>query len=103
PEHADIVDVAVVLGNNSGDLREASGLIDIVDQDARRKALRSRFIDIPAHVEPPLRLLLKVLQCWRLDRVDRDALPRRNNAHDPVSWYGAAIGRELDRQVRIDA
>src|SRR3954452_22131874 len=60
PEHAYIIDIAVVLGDNSGDLREASGLIDIVDQDARRKALGGRFVDIPAYVEPPLRLFLKV-------------------------------------------
>jgi len=35
--HADIVDIAVMLGDHGGDLGEASGLVDIVDQDSRRK------------------------------------------------------------------
>src|SRR5437763_17158991 len=61
PEHADIIDIAIVLGNHSGDLGEASGLVDVVDQNARRKALRGRFVDIPAHVQPALRLFLEVL------------------------------------------
>src|SRR3954471_193317 len=61
PEHADIVDIAVVLGDDGGDLGEASGLVDVVDQDPRRKAPRGRFVDIPANVEPPLRLLLEIL------------------------------------------
>src|SRR5690349_12292037 len=38
--HADVVDIAVMLGNDGGDLREAAGLVDIVDADARRKTLR---------------------------------------------------------------
>src|ERR1700724_3221032 len=74
PAHADIVDIAVVFGDYGGDLGEAAGLIDIVDQDPRRKALRRRFVDIPAPVEPALRLLREILQRRRLDRVDGDAI-----------------------------
>src|SRR5664279_5052303 len=80
PGHADIVDIAVMLGDHGGDLSEAAGLVDVVNHDPRRKALRRRFVDIPAHVEPALRLLLEILQRRRLDRIDRDALARRNDA-----------------------
>src|ERR1700724_1985522 len=48
PEHADVVDIAVVLGDHGGDLGEASGFIDVIDEDSRRKALWRRIIDIPA-------------------------------------------------------
>src|ERR1700722_3926006 len=50
PEHADVVDIAVVLGDHGGDLGEAAGFIDVIDEDSRRKALWRRIIDIPAHV-----------------------------------------------------
>src|SRR5436190_7366869 len=59
--HADIVDVAVMLGDHGGDLGEAAGFVDVMDQDPRWKTLRHGLVDIPAHVEPALRLLLKVL------------------------------------------
>src|SRR3977135_4084638 len=62
PGHADIVDIAVVLGDHGGHLGEAAGLVDIVDANSRRKALRRRIVDIPAHVEPALRLLLEILE-----------------------------------------
>src|ERR1700712_2147693 len=57
PGHADIVDIAVVLGDHGRDLGEATGLVDIVDHDPRRKTLRRGFVDVPAHIEPALRLL----------------------------------------------
>src|SRR5664279_5277301 len=103
PEHADVVDIAVVLGDHGGDLGEASGLVDVIDEDSRRKALRRRIIDIPAHNEPALRLLLEILQRWRLDRIDRDALAGRNDPDDPVARHRPAVWRELDRQIGIDA
>src|SRR5262245_23258462 len=78
--HADVVDVAVMLGDDGGDLGEAAGLVDIVDADARRETLRRGLVDIPAHVEPALRLVLEILQRGRLDRIDRDALARRDDA-----------------------
>src|ERR1700748_3459252 len=56
PGHVDVVDIAVVLGNDSGDLGEAAGLVDVVNHDPGRKALRCGVVDIPAHVEPALRL-----------------------------------------------
>src|SRR5665213_2936528 len=103
PRHADVVDIAVMLGDHGGDLGKAAGLVDIVDHDPGRKALRRRIVDIPAHVEPALRLLFEILQRRRLDRIDGDALARRNDADDAVARHRAAIGRELDRQVGIDA
>src|SRR5476649_2873071 len=51
PGHADIVDIAVMLGDHGGDLGEASGLVDVVDHDPRRKTLRIGVVDVPAHVE----------------------------------------------------
>src|SRR5258708_14541518 len=62
PAHADIVDIAVVLGDHGRDLSEAAGLVVIVDHDPRRKALRRGLVDVPAHIEPALRLLLELLQ-----------------------------------------
>src|SRR5450631_4758864 len=61
PGHADVVDVAVMFGDHGGDLGETSGLVDIVDQDPRREALRRRVVDIPANVEPALRFVLEIL------------------------------------------
>src|SRR5690348_3537189 len=101
--HADIVDVAIMFGDHGRDLGETPGLVDVVDPDARREALRRRFIDVPADVEPPLRLFLEILQVRRLDRIDRDALARRDNADDAVAWNRAPVGRELDGQIGIDA
>src|SRR6202012_3134796 len=80
-----------------------AGLVDVVDQDAGRKALRRGLVDIPAHIEPALRLLLEILQRRRLDRIDRDALPGRDDADDAVDRPPAAARRELDRQIGIDA
>src|ERR1700709_84541 len=68
PGHADIVDIAVMFGDHGGPLREASGLVDVVAQNPRRKTLRRRFVDIPADVEPALRLFLELLHRRRLDR-----------------------------------
>src|SRR5690242_2733774 len=61
-EHADVIDIAVVLGDDGGNLGEASGLVDVVNEDPRWEALRGGFVDIPAYVEPALRLLLEILQ-----------------------------------------
>src|SRR5664279_1811440 len=49
PRHADIVDIAVMFGDHGSHLGEASRLVDVVDQDPRREALRRRFVDIPAY------------------------------------------------------
>src|ERR1700686_4660367 len=59
PRHADIVDIAVVLGDHGGYRGQASGLVHIVARGARRKALRVRIIDIPTPDEPALWLLLE--------------------------------------------
>src|SRR5947209_7972810 len=103
PAHADIVDIAVVLGDHGRHLGKAARFVDIVDPDPGRKPLRGGFIDIPAHVEPAFGFLFKILQRRRLDRVDGHALARRHDAHDAVARHRAAIRRELDRQIGIDA
>jgi hypothetical protein len=99
--HADVVDIAVVLGDDGRDLGEAAGLVDVVDADARRETLRRGLVDVPAHVEPAFRLVLVILQRRRLDRIDRDPLARRDDADNAVARHRSAIGRELDRQVGI--
>src|SRR3954447_25882592 len=65
--HADVVDIAVVLGDDGCDLGEATGLSDVIDTNARRKTLRRGLVDVPAHIEPAFRLVLVVLQRRRLD------------------------------------
>src|SRR5580704_4559134 len=74
PQHSDVVDIAIVLGDDLGDLRQCAGLIDRLHCKLCRKPLRHLVIDIPAHVEPALRLVLELLQRLRLNRIDRDAL-----------------------------
>src|SRR5690349_23209629 len=49
--HADVIDVAVVLGDDLGDLRQRAWLVDRLHGDARRKAARV-VVHVPAHVEP---------------------------------------------------
>ena len=60
-------------------------------------------VDVPAHVEPALRRVLEVLQRRRLDRIDRDALARRQDADDAVARHRAAVRREAHRQIAVDA
>src|SRR4029079_5401612 len=50
--HADVVDVAVVLGDHLGDLGERAGLVQRLDCDPRWKPLRRALVHIPAYVEP---------------------------------------------------
>ena len=103
PRHADIVDIAVVLGDHLGDLRERAGLVHRLHRDARRKAPRRAFLLVPAHVEPALRLVLELAQRRRLDRIDGDPLARREDADDAVARHRAAVGRKAHRQVAVDA
>src|SRR3954468_18833565 len=39
PGHVDVVDVAVMLGNDGGDLRETPWFVDVLHQQPRRKPL----------------------------------------------------------------
>ena len=48
-------------------------------------------------------LVLEVLQRRRLDRIDGDALARRQDADDAVARHRAAVGREPHRQIGVDA
>src|SRR5690349_818981 len=69
-----------MLGDHGRDLRQRAGLVDVLDLDARRETLRRGVLDIPADVEPTLRLLLEILQGRRLDRIDRNRLARRRRS-----------------------
>src|ERR1017187_7837613 len=94
PRHADIVDIAVVLGDHLCNLGERAGLVHRLHRDARREApRRARFL-IPAHVQPAFRLVLELPQCMRLDRVDGDPLARREDADNAVARHRAAVRRK---------
>ena len=101
--HADVVDIAVMLGDDLRDLRERARLVDRLHRDARRETLRRLLLLVPAHVEPALRIVLEFAQGRRLDRIDRDALARRENADDAVARHRAAVRRKTHRQIAVDA
>ena len=64
------------------------------------KPLVPLVLDVPAHVEPALGLVVEGLQRRRLDGVDGDALSRREDADDAVARHGAAFG-EAHRHVAL--
>ena len=70
--------------------------------DAGREALALALVDVPAHVEPALGLVVEVLQGRRLDRIDGDPLARRHDADDALAGHRAALG-EADRHVAVEA
>src|SRR5664279_3459148 len=70
PRHADIVDIAVVLGDHLCDLCERAGLVHRLHRDARRETARRTGFLVPAYVQPAFRLVLELTQGVRLDRVD---------------------------------
>ena len=59
-------------------------------------------VDVPAHVDPALRLVVEGLQRRRLDRIDGDAGARLHDADDAVAGHGA-FRREAHRQVAAHA
>ena len=72
------------------------------DLDAGGKALLVVLVDVPAHVDPALRLVVIGGQRRRLDRVDGDAGARLQDADDAVAGHGA-LRRETHRQVAVGA
>src|SRR5262249_9768667 len=101
--HADVVDVAVVLGDDLGDLGQRPRLVHGLEHDARGKALRRAVLHVPAQIEPALGRILEILERRRLDRVDGNALAGREDADDAVARHRSAIGCEAHRQVGVDA
>src|SRR5262249_5096594 len=95
--HADIVDIAVMLGDDLRDLRKRARLVDRVHGELRRKTLRHLVVDIPTHVEPALWLILELFERFRLYRIDRDALAGAEDPDNPVAGDGAAFGGEAHR------
>ncbi len=73
--HGDAVDVAVIVADDLGDLGQRAGLVDRRHGDLRREALGLAFVDVPAHVQPAVRLVVERGQRRGLDRIDRDPLP----------------------------
>src|ERR1700710_1770515 len=70
--HADVVDIAVVLGDYLGDRGERARLVRRLHGDARGEAPWDALFRIPAHIEPALRVILELAQGRRLDRIDGD-------------------------------
>src|SRR5579883_657488 len=101
--HMDIVDVAVVLGDDLCDLGERALLVHGLQRNAGGKPLRRRFVDVPAQVEPAFRGVLEFLQRRRLDRIDGDTLAGLEDADDAVTRHRPADRRETHRQVGVDA
>src|SRR5690606_34432377 len=64
---------------------------------------RLGILHVPAHVEPALRLVVVFFERRRMNRINRDAFARRENADDPVAGYSAAIRRKAHGQFAIDA
>ena len=85
-----------------GDLGERARRVDGRDRDPRRKALLVVLVDVPAHVDPALRLVVEGRQRRRLDRIDGDARARLHDADDAVAGH-RALRRETHRQVAAHA
>src|SRR5215469_16453657 len=102
--HVNVVDIAVMLGDDLGDLRERARLVDGLQGDAGREPLRCGLVvHVPAQIEPALGRVLEGFELRRLNRVDGDALAGRQNADDAIARDSAPNGREANRQVGIDA
>src|SRR5690348_389972 len=68
--HADIVDIAVVLGDHLRDLRKRARLVDRLHRDAHGEAARRALVLVPAQVDPALGMVLVIRERRRLDRID---------------------------------
>src|SRR5918997_1192558 len=101
--HADIIDVAVVLRDHSGDFGEGAWLIHRLHSDAPWETLRIVLVHIPAHIQPALRRVLERFQVGGLDRVNGDPFAWRQNADNAVARYRAAVWGEPNGQFAIDA
>src|SRR5260370_41661560 len=91
-----------MLGDDLGYLCERARFINRLKYNASRKALRRALVDVPAQIEPTLGHILKVLQRWRLDRVDGDTLARGENADNAAARNRAAVGRAAHPQISND-
>src|SRR5882724_5202535 len=78
----DIVDIAADLADRRRNDAERPRLIERGDDDLGRVELLARAVDVPAHVEPSLGLVVEGRQRWRMNRVDRNTLPRGQDADD---------------------
>ena len=81
----------------------APGFVQGGDDDLSRIERLPGGVEIPAYVEPLIRLVVIVHQRRRMDGIDGDPLPRRADADDPFPRHGAAFGRKAHRHVPIDA
>ena len=54
--HRNVVDIAVMVSNHLRDLRQRARLVNRLQREARPEALRRTAVNIPAHVEPSIRL-----------------------------------------------
>ena len=100
---ADVVDIGARFADQRGNRAERARLVDRRDDDAGREELLALLVEVPAHVEPALRLIVEGGERRRLDWIDGDPLARRQNADDAVARHGAAVRREAHRQVAPQA
>src|SRR5215475_1895435 len=95
-DHAHIVDVAVGFADHLGDLGQGAGLVEGGHQNLGREPLRALGIDVPGDIDPALVLVL--LELWRMDLEDADAVAFRQHADDAIAGHRAAL-LELHRHV----
>src|ERR1019366_10038969 len=67
----------------------------------RREQLMAALLDVPAHIEPAVRLFVEGDKIGGLDRIDGDSLARGQNADDTIARHRAAIRSEADRQIAV--
>src|SRR4051794_41958579 len=91
-----------MIGDHLGDLRERPRLVDGLQLEPGREALRRLRIDVPAHVEPALGLVVEGGERRRLDRIDRHPFAWSQDADDAVARNGAAVGGKAHRQIRVE-
>ncbi len=59
------------------------------------------FINIPADIQPKLWLIIKLLQSWRVDRINCDPLPGHMNTDDTISRYRATLWCKADGKISL--
>ena len=99
----DVHDIGAEIADDRRRYAQRAWLVQAIQQNARGKNIVAVLVDVPAHVEPAVGLVLERHQSGRLDGVNRDALTRRENANNPISRHRAAVRRETHGQIAAKA
>src|SRR5579885_993389 len=99
----DVVDISSVIANDSCDLPQSAWLIDGNGAQPRGEELVPAFLNVPAHIDPALRLVIELPEIGRLDWINGDSLAGREDADNAVAGDRAAIRRKADGEIRVRA